>query len=947
MMARVAVRIPDYLRPPCADLWQWEDGGDAIVWTGKAELPDAVSTAAFHSQLQPILTALLEQLEGLPPVSSLLLVLDACNDSWSSDHGLVRTASLCQAAHRSLRPNLGGPVAGISNWLSRIRELPKELRRGTDSQIAILSYVTRTMRPWMMESRDEEAAAVLECLKVPVIDRAVSWSEMAAGFRSVARARKAFDALRHMADHPVDADSLQRWRRTFVASEPTAAAPIELPARNRVQQVLRQLLADDKWSSVARAAMDAASVLSLPRRPSDPDVLPIGGVSDVTNRGDPERLLMTELAQEPLVMLARIASGQALYLRRETPPGPSPDYRPVFLECGIRTWGTPRLNIAAIGLAIAASEEQRGESSARLMSVAGDRLLEEDFSSREGVISHLERLEPDEHPGDAIAQWMSQAVEDDESLAAPIVVVTAATDADKRFRGALDKMPPGYLILRIERDSSATVLRRTPLGDETLQSISLKAGQQAEQPTGPPAGSRRLRTSDSSLALFLDLDPCPLRFSDHLDGKWFAATTTPGLFTISRDKRLLWFDREGVGAVQLIDRVPSRNVLAHEIDGHRLAVVVGSQEEEHFLIEADAVAGQVHCHHLESGGSRAADYVFDQGSLFRVGRWIELFDRATGECMARCENRVQHIGGPMLRDSLVLRWFAEQAGEIVLHEMTDPFGARSRAALAFRDPGGALALVDNRLVELAVLDGTSSANTLRTDVPVIAPRLRKPVVGYRSADQRTIVVHDSSDHLGSRNSSSTVASRSWYKIDLETRQISEQVLRSPQQLLADHDPDVYRLVQPRNLLTRIIAVAFYHNHLHLVMKGERHWGIHRNQTFGCLQLYRSKPPITTRHVLGQSVHPSTPVGPTRWKLRPVQIGVNRAVVDSRGLLHLRRGDDGTELTLVLHEPHVSGWASWGIRFGDPYFTGDDAMRCVPDEVVSWLEEYVRQCSRLN
>ncbi len=52
---------------------------------------------------------------------------------------------------------------------------------------------------------------------------------------------------------------------------------------------------------------------------------------------------------------------------------------------------------------------------------------------------------------------------------------------------------------------------------------------------------------------------------------------------------------------------------------------------------------------------------------------------------------------------------------------------------------------------------------------------------------------------------------------------------------------------------------------------------------------------------------------------------SRAWTDSRGLLHLKSSDPAIpELTFVLHEADMAGWASDGRIWGDRYFVGDRA-----------------------
>ncbi len=945
-MNHIAPTIPDYLRPPCDQLWRWEDNGDAATWC------DDHGTIAFRSQLEQVLRQVVSALDGLPSLTSVMLVVDACNGH--VDEAIVhRLWNLSDARSESLSVVVGDSneisesldsITEIRNWLEAIARLPGDLRSGVSAQASLITFSLQNAPRSTFEVEQQAAVSMIDRLAVQGELRDSNWADDAEGFRNGHRCRHAIANLRLMAQHRVDADALRLWKSAGTDQVPEGLDPLSNhdDEPTTLRQTLEELAGDDLWGSVAQTALDVASWLSLPRRPSDPDVLPVGGVSDVTNRGDPERLLMTELAQEPLAMLARIASGQALYLRRETPPGPSPDFRPVFLESGIRTWGSPRLEIASVGLGIAALEESRTGMEIKILSVAGDKATVEDFSGRDGIIEHLERLNTAPHPGEAMIQWMDKACQLDQPIADPIMVITAATDRDAEFRRVTSELPSGFLVVRIESDHSATLLRRTPLGDESLQSLSLQRQQPKPQPklAGP---SPNLRITDSSLALFLNMNPCPLRFADSLEGKWAGASAslvTPGLFSITSDKRLLWFHDSNLGARQLVDRVPSDVVRAQELNGDEASLVVGATGAPQHVLNVCATTGEITCLQLPSA-SGPATYVFDQGSLFRIGNQIELIDRHTGEVIDKSNNRLTHIGGPVLGSSQ-LHVIANGGNQIVTHRMTDPFKPSSCAYLAVRNSDGVLVVID-RNMQRCVLDAQASTETGvdQTHHPLLGPLK----LAYQSSNKQTVVIEGSR----SPNPYTPDHQRDNRRVlNLTTGQVKVPIVRSSNllHLVSEFDPVLSGLQQTRNLLIRLSGVSFEGEDFFVVMKRGRRRQLvakpERNRmviepTVGLAYRY---------HAFSRATRIETRAGATQWKLRTTTVGANRITADSRGLLHLRRGDDRSEITLMLYESWLSGWTSWGAKFGDPYFTGEPQSDLDAD-VVLWLKEFARQCSQLS
>src|SRR4029077_1254713 len=106
--------------------------------------------------------------------------------------------------------------------------------------------------------------------------------------------------------------------------------------------LLTQLRDDEELAGVAQIARNLLAAIHIPRALAAPLELPVGGVSDLSNRGDLDRLLISELAHDDLTPATRIALNEALYLRREAPVSTPPRGRIVMIDTGIRLWGIAR-----------------------------------------------------------------------------------------------------------------------------------------------------------------------------------------------------------------------------------------------------------------------------------------------------------------------------------------------------------------------------------------------------------------------------------------------------------------------------------------------------------------------------------------------------------------------------------------------------------------------------
>jgi hypothetical protein len=95
------------------------------------------------------------------------------------------------------------------------------------------------------------------------------------------------------------------------------------------------------------------SGMNIPIHHSLPSAQPLGGFSDLSNKGDLDKLLISEFATDDWLFLSRLANNEALYLHREMPPAADPLERIILIDVSLKSWGTPKILAYAILLAIA------------------------------------------------------------------------------------------------------------------------------------------------------------------------------------------------------------------------------------------------------------------------------------------------------------------------------------------------------------------------------------------------------------------------------------------------------------------------------------------------------------------------------------------------------------------------------------------------------------------
>src|SRR6185436_6794322 len=217
----------------------------------------------------------------------------------------------------------------------------------------------------------------------------------------------------------LDPEQLALRRRTGL-DRLVEPADLKLPLAERVHQLVFQLRDDTELSGLARLAQNLMAAVNVPRRLASPEDLALGGISDLTNRGPIDRLLVSELAHDDLTLAVRIALNEALYIRREAPARDPRQRRVILVDSGIRTWGVSRVFATAAALALAATTTPGAQLA--VFRADGDAVIPLDFATKSGLIEHLEALTPHPHPGASLGHLAKELAEED--LSTDLIIIT-------------------------------------------------------------------------------------------------------------------------------------------------------------------------------------------------------------------------------------------------------------------------------------------------------------------------------------------------------------------------------------------------------------------------------------------------------------------------------------------------------------------------------------------
>jgi hypothetical protein len=253
-----------------------------------------------------------------------------------------------------------------------------------------------------------------------------------------------------------------------------------------LSDVLADLTRRERLAGAVPFVDQLVSALALPPRRLSPRELPVGGYADVTTKGHPEQLLLSQFALDDVEFVRRFAEGELLYYRREEPHSRTREGLVVLLDQGVRTWGVVRLVLAAAVVALGRyAHKRRLEVRLALTGGSGELLSPLELSAEE-LGERVEASDLSPQPGLALERVLEAVADSGEqdvvllthprNLAEPDVCAAARTagpatrlfalTVDAKGSAELNELRHGYPValgrFRIDLDRPAPAPRPRP-----------------------------------------------------------------------------------------------------------------------------------------------------------------------------------------------------------------------------------------------------------------------------------------------------------------------------------------------------------------------------------------------------------------------------------------------------------------------------------------------------
>lgn len=362
------MKFYDYFQSYQNYFWQWEDNTEVIA------IPQG-NTIAYMEYINEVIEKLSPQ--GLPPFGSLLLVILATNPG-----GKESIEQVNSILSDTLKTADNIQLANATKFLKSLSEIPDEYKRGKKRILVFQVIFENCHHLYSIKN----SRSILHDLVAKRFDTTKVIS------------RQAFDLARFEKDFKTINVLQNKFKDTGdiiakIASLPQFEEEILLDApteENKTKELTEQLIDNPKTFYVGSLIKIIWSGLNIPVHSALPSQQPIGGVSDLTNKGDYDKLLVSEYANEDIVFLSRLANNEALFIRREVPPVNNNLERIILIDTSLKNWGSPKTIAFATMLAIAKHPKSKIACSAFAI---GNFPHSIDIECIDGIINGLQELE--------------------------------------------------------------------------------------------------------------------------------------------------------------------------------------------------------------------------------------------------------------------------------------------------------------------------------------------------------------------------------------------------------------------------------------------------------------------------------------------------------------------------------------------------------------------------
>ncbi len=328
--------------------------------------------------------------QGLPPFGSLLLAISA-----TTPNG---TAQLKEMYVMLLKNDedyvVSNTIDAADEFLSLLTQLPPKYKQG-NNRFLLFQTIFENCHNMLSSKKAKLCITVFKKQSREIAAINFSKSIFHKDFNTISLLHKRFPTVESIIEKMASLPKFDEKELILEENEVKEA---------KTKDFITELTEREKTFHVGALIPRIWGGLNIPVHSALPSQQPLGGISDLTNKGDFDRLLLSEFANDDLLFLSRLANNEALFIQREIPPINQNLQRIILIDVTIKNWGTPKIVAFATMLAIAKHPKTNIECSAYVL---GDTYTAIDISSVDGIIEGLQKVNANLHAVNGLGSFFN------------------------------------------------------------------------------------------------------------------------------------------------------------------------------------------------------------------------------------------------------------------------------------------------------------------------------------------------------------------------------------------------------------------------------------------------------------------------------------------------------------------------------------------------------------
>ncbi|MBO9732260.1 MAG: hypothetical protein J7623_26700 [Chitinophaga sp.] len=548
-------KINEYFGSPENYCWQWTDNGEFIDWNTDL-------TICYADELIPVLEEI--SIQGWPPLGSILLVLIACKEDGKHIPQVKQVIQLfledIKEPQNFQHEELKRLFETVLPFLHLISELPRECRTGKNRTLLLKSIfadippaINRSQTKYLLTfyykhnfRRQQENHVQLKQELVPLA--------------MAARQIK-------------NKEALESILRTSLEQAP-APAPVDLTLPE--PDLISQLITDQETAGIGHIAQRILASLHIPIHSQPEHDQSLGGISDISNKGSYDRLLLSELAQEDHMLMARIAHNEALYLKREALSSNPRKDRVMLIDASLKMWGKPR--VFAIAAALACMQYDKKHTNLIAYTLKGNTAVPADLHHKKGVLAALSVLDNHLHSGEALEALLQK---EKPGQADYYLITSEELMQQPAFLQAVVRQQAKLsCLITVNRNGQFRLYQYSKGRKKLCNEALLDLDELLFKPAAKQANTAS--TSIKDLPEILLQQSLPLRFPASRLKRQINYTYqfNEGVVCITSDQRLLYWPNQSKGAIELCTLLEEGNYTFGADGKDRFSILVNNYNKD-------------------------------------------------------------------------------------------------------------------------------------------------------------------------------------------------------------------------------------------------------------------------------------------------------------------------------------------------------------------------------